>query len=151
MPKTPNPAPLLGEYHHALDSKGRVSVPVKFRSSLGRGAVVTRGLDRCLYVYPAQAWTELAEKLVQLPLAQAKARAFARLMLAGAMALEVDRQGRALLPDYLRRYAGLSRHVVFAGLANRAEVWDRTTWERERKRTEADSAEIAEALGGLGI
>jgi MraZ protein len=152
MPRNPATSPLfLGEYHHALDDKGRVAVPVKFRAGLGRNAVVTRGLDRCLYVYPAAAWGELADKLIKLPLASAKARAFARLMLAGAMALEVDRQGRALLPDYLRRYAGLSRHVVFAGLANRAEVWDRLTWERERRKSEADSAEIAEALGGLGI
>lgn len=145
------PALFLGEYHHALDDKGRIAVPVKFRSGLGRGAVVTRGLDRCLYVYPANAWSELADKLVKLPLAQAKARAFARLMLAGAMLLSVDRQGRALLPDYLRRYAGLTRPVVLAGLANHVEVWDRGTWERERRKSEADSAEIAEALGGLGI
>jgi MraZ protein len=150
-PKTPTPTLFLGEYHHALDDKGRIAVPVKFRSGLGTGAVVTRGLDRCLYVYPVAAWGELATKLMKLPLAQAKARAFARLMLAGAMALEVDRQGRALLPDYLRRYAGLKRHVVFAGLANRAELWDRATWERERRKSEAGSAEIAEALGNLGI
>lgn len=149
MPKNANL--FLGEYHHALDDKGRIAVPVKFRHGLRTGAVVTRGLDRCLYVYPAPAWRELADKLTKLPLAQAKARAFARLMLAGAMLLSVDGQGRALLPDYLRRYAGLKRNVVFAGLANRVELWDHALYERERKKSEADSSEIAEALGTLGI
>src|SRR5688572_24761482 len=97
----------IGEYHHSLDQKGRVQVPVKFRKDLQKGAVVTRGLDRCLFVYTADEWEILADKLAKLPIAKANSRAFARLMLAGAMELEIDRQGRVVLPEYLRQYASL--------------------------------------------
>lgn len=141
----------IGEYHHALDQKGRVQVPVKFRKDLLKGAVVTRGLDRCLFVYTAGEWKTLAEKLARLPIAQANSRAFARLMLAGAMELEIDRQGRVVLPEYLRDYAGLKKSLVIAGLYNRLELWDKDAWKRYRSGTEKDSGDIAEALGELGV
>lgn len=141
----------IGEYHHALDNKGRVQIPVKFRTDLLRGAVVTRGLDSCLFVYPKKEWAILADKLAKLPISKANTRAFARLMLAGAMELEIDRQGRALLPEYLRQYASLKKMVVVAGLYNRLEMWDKTVWERYRSGTEKQSGDIAEALGELGV
>ncbi len=141
----------IGEYHHALDEKGRVQVPVKFRADLLKGAVVTRGLDRCLFVYTKKEWQTLAEKLARLPIAQANSRAFARLMLAGAMELEMDKQGRAVLPEYLRQYASLKKMVVVAGLYNRLELWDQDAWERYRSGTEKQSGDIAEALSELGV
>lgn len=141
----------IGEYHHSLDDKGRVQVPVKFRKDLSKGAVVTRGLDRCLFVYTAEEWETLAEKLARLPIAKANSRAFARLMLAGAMELEIDRQGRVVLPEYLRTYAGLKKGVVIAGLYNRLELWDKEVWKRYRTGTEKQSGDIAEALGELGV
>ena len=88
----------LGEYYYNIDEKGRLAMPVKFRNQLAKGAVVTRGLDNCLFVYPKKEWQQLADKLAKLPISQAKARAFARLMLAGAMDVEMDRNGRFILP-----------------------------------------------------
>src|SRR3989344_2895813 len=142
---------LLGELKHNLDIKGRMAVPSKFRSKLSNGAIITRGLDNCLFIFANSEWEELAKKLVALPLAQANSRAFTRLMLAGAMDVEIDTQGRILIPDYLRKYAGLDKKVVVAGLYNRIEVWDGDTWERYKQKTESSSEEIAEKLGELGI
>ena len=141
----------IGEYHHALDDKGRVQVPVKFRSELLKGAVVTRGLDNCLFVYTKREWQVLAEKLAALPISKANTRAFSRLMLAGAMELEIDKQGRAVLPEYLRLYAHLKKGIVIAGLYSRLELWDKDVWKRYRSGTEKQSGDIAEALGELGV
>jgi len=142
---------LLGEFRHNLDTKGRVAVPAKFREKMSGGAIITRGLDNCLFLFDAKEWQTLAEKLVALPLAQANSRAFSRLMLAGAMDVEVDSQGRILIPDYLRNYAELKKEVVLAGLYSRVEIWNKEIWERYKDKTESSSEEIAEKLGELGI
>lgn len=142
---------LLGEYKHNLDSKGRLAVPAKFREKLSSGAIITRGLDSCLFVFGSKEWDVLAQKLIALPLSQANSRAFVRLMLAGAMDVELDSQGRILIPDYLRKYASLNKETVIAGLYNRMEIWDEHTWERYKQKTESASEEIAEKLGELGI
>lgn len=146
-----NPAMFIGEYHHTLDEKGRLAVPIKFRATLADGAVATRGLDRCLFLYSRPEWETLALKLASLPLAQADTRAFARLMLAGAMEVEVDRSGRITLPEYLRTYAVLSKDVVVAGLYNRLEIWDEVAWRSYASRTESQGNDIAERLSGLGV
>ncbi len=142
---------LLGEYKHNLDTKGRIAIPAKFREKFSAGAIITRGLDNCLFVFGREEWQKLVEKLNALPLAQANSRAFVRLMLAGAMDVALDAQGRVLLPDYLRRYAGLKKEAVVAGLYNRMEIWDAATWEQYKHKTEVASEEIAEKLGELGI
>lgn len=141
----------IGEYQHSLDPKGRIAVPAKFRAKLLGGAIITRGLDHCLFLISAKEWEILATKLIALPLAQANSRAFVRLMLAGAMEVAPDQQGRILIPDYLRKYAGLVKQAVIAGLYNRIEIWDAETWRDYRTRTESSSDEIAEKLGELGI
>ena len=141
----------IGEYSHNLDEKGRLAVPKKFRSDLSKGAVVTRGLDSCLFLYTKAEWEKLAEKLANLPFAQANTRAFARLMLAGAMDVGLDKQGRIMLPEYLRTFAGLKKETILAGLYNRLEIWDQKTWGEYTKRTEAASNEIAERMGELGV
>ncbi len=141
----------IGEYKHAIDEKGRMAVPVKFRKDLAEGAIITKGLDNCLFIFTKPEWELLAGKLAQMPLAQANARAFARLMLAGAMDVEIDGQGRVLVPDYLRKYAGLKKSAVVAGVYSRLEVWDEEAWNRYKGKTEAASDEIAEKLGELGI
>jgi MraZ protein len=140
----------IGEYSHNLDEKGRMAVPAKFRSQL-KGAIITRGLDRCLFVFNKSDWEILAKKIMALPLTQANSRAFARLMLSGAMEAPLDQQGRILVPDYLRRYAGLRREAIIAGVYNRIEIWDEVSWNRYKSKTEASSDEIAEKLGELGI
>ena len=141
----------LGEYHHTVDPKGRVAVPAKFRKQLGSEVVVTRGLDNCLFIYPVHEWQRLAERLASLPLSQANSRAFARLMLAGAMEVGVDKQGRIMLPDYLRQYASVQKKVVLAGLYNRLELWDTEAWEEYREGAEENSSAIAEAMHDLGV
>lgn len=141
----------IGEYQHSMDEKGRLAVPTKFRADLSKGAIVTRGLDRCLFLYPIEEWEKVAEKLVKLPISQAKSRAFARLMLAGAMDVTLDRQGRVVLPEYLREYGNLNKKVVVAGLYDRLEIWDEEAWKAYKAETENDSNEIAEALGELGV
>lgn len=141
----------IGEYHHAIDEKGRLAVPVKFRKDLLKGGVVTRGLDYCLFMYTEKDWKELADKLAKLPIAKATSRAFARLMLAGAMEINVDKQGRVMVPEYLRDFANVKKGVVIAGLYNRIEIWDEKAWEKYRKGTESKSGDIAETLGELGV
>lgn len=141
----------IGEYHHSIDDKSRVAVPVKFREELKRGAVVTKGLDSCLVVYPQEQWKALADKLSSLPISQSNSRAFSRFLLSGAMDVELDKQGRMLLPDYLRQYAKMGRKVIIVGLHTRLEIWDEKQWEAYRAKTEEASIQIAEQLGELAI
>jgi MraZ protein len=131
----------IGEYKHTIDEKGRLAIPIKFRADLSKGAVVTRGLDTSLFLFPKEEWDKLAEKLASLPLGQSNSRAFARLMLAGAMDVEVDKQGRVMLPEYLRVYAGLQKSVVIAGLYTRLELWDETSWNSESSVYNSESRE----------
>ncbi|MFA6105047.1 MAG: division/cell wall cluster transcriptional repressor MraZ [Patescibacteria group bacterium] len=141
----------IGEYSHNLDDKGRLAIPAKFRNQVKKGAVVTRGLDNCLFLYTKSEWEKLAEKLATLPISQSNSRAFSRLMLAGAMDVEVDKQGRIILPEYLRRFAGLKKEVVLAGLYSRIEIWDAGEWNVYKSQTEKESGNIAERMAELGI
>jgi len=139
----------IGEYQHTIDDKNRLAVPVKFRKSLNKGAVITRGLDNCLFLYPMDEWKVLADKLSKLPLGQANTRAFARLMLAGAMDVSLDKQGRIIIPDYLKRFAKMEKKTILAGLYNRIEVWDEKEWEKFKIGAEKESSDIAERLGEI--
>ncbi len=145
------PPMFIGEYSHNLDDKGRMAIPVKFRRDLAKGAVVTRGLDNCLFLYTKTEWAKLAEKLAALPISQSNSRAFARLMLAGAMDVEVDKQGRVVLPEYLRKFASIKKSLVVAGLYNRLEIWDEELWNKYKNQTEAESGAIAEKMAELGV
>ncbi len=141
----------IGEYKYNLDNKNRLALPSKFRKLFSSGAVITKGLDNCLFIYTTKEWSKLVEKLAALPISQAKSRAFSRLMLAGAMDSRLDGQGRIILPDYLKDFAGLKKKVVVAGLYNRLEVWDENLWSQYQRTSEKDSNEIAEGLVGLGV
>ncbi len=141
----------IGEYYYKIDTKKRLAVPSKFRLSLGKKVVITRGLDNCLFLFPSKEWVILAEKLSKLPLAQSDARGFARIMLAGAMEVDVDALGRILVPDYLKKYAGFSKNVVVAGLYNRIEIWDEKKWNIYKQKTEKEAGDIAERLKELGV
>lgn len=141
----------IGEYEASLDEKGRVAVPTKFRATLKGKAVVTRGLDGSLFLYPGAEWKTMAEKLASLPISTANTRSFSRLMLAGAMEVEFDKQGRIILPGYLKEFAGLSKRVVFAGLYNRIEIWSDERWATYKQKAESESTVIAEQLGSLGV
>lgn len=141
----------IGEYTASIDDKGRVSIPSKFRQGLGSTVVVTRGLDSSLFLYTLEEWKKLAEKLASLPISTANTRAFSRLMLAGAMDCEVDKQGRIILPAYLKDFAKISKKVVVAGLYSRIEIWSEELWSSYKEQTEKESNQIAEALGELGV
>jgi len=141
----------LGQHQHNLDSKGRLAIPAKFREKLTGGGIITRGLDYCLFLFPLKEWEILAKKLINLPLAQSNSRAFVRLMLAGAVEVQIDKQGRILIPDYLRKYAQLKKETIIAGLYNRIEIWDEKKWTEYKNKTESSSDEIAERLSELGI
>lgn len=140
----------IGQYNHNIDDKGRVALPVKFRTELKK-AVVTKGLDNCLFVYPKKEWDRMAEKLAALSVSKSNTRAFSRLMLAGAVEVEFDKQGRIILPEYLRNFANLKKEVVIAGLYNRLEIWDKDAWLKYQQEMEKNSNEIAENLNELGV
>ncbi len=141
----------IGEYNHNLDDKGRLAVPAKFRAILKKGAVVTKGLDNCLFLYSKEQFEKIAAKFATLPISQARARAFTRHMLAGAMDVDFDNQGRITLPDYLRKFSSLKKKVIIAGLYNHLEIWDETSWLKYKTESEKNSNAIAEELGDLGI
>ena len=139
----------MGEYNHTVDEKGRLIIPVKFRDELGSEFVVTKGLDGCLFAYDLTEWRVLEEKLRALPLTNKDARAFARFMLGGAASVEIDKQGRILLPQVLRNFAGLEKDVVLIGVASRIEIWNKEKW--EDASYDADAEELAEKMENLGI
>jgi len=141
----------IGEYTYKIDEKKRLAIPVKFRKSLGKKAIITRGLDSCLFLYPLKEWNVLAEKLSKLPLSQADARGFVRIMLAGAMEVSFDNLGRILIPDYLKDYAYILKNVVIAGLYSRIEIWDKKKWKLYKFKTEKEVGNISERLKELGI
>ncbi len=139
----------MGEYNHTIDPKGRVIVPVKFREALGDEFVVTKGLDGCLFVYDKSEWTAFEEKLKTLPITNKDARNFVRFFLAGATTVEVDKQGRILLPAVLREFAELVKDVVLIGVASRVEIWSKERW--GGTATFDDMEDIAEHMAELGL
>jgi len=141
----------LGEFEHTLDDRGRIAIPAKWRPELGEGLVVTRGLDRCLFLWPMAGWRSIADKLSQLSLMQNDARRIHRLIFSGAVDTAPDRLGRILLPGFLRDYADLRDSVVLVGLLNRCEIWSRDNWHAERGQAEEQSAQLAEHLFSLGV
>lgn len=136
----------VGEFSHLIDNKGRLAIPIKFRNTLEEGLVVTKGLDGCLFLYTRKEWDNLTEKINSMPFSQSNARAFSRLILAGAMDLVPDKQGRINLPKYLLDYAKIKSNVIVAGLFNRLEIWDSKVWEEYKKKTEKDVEAMAEQL-----
>jgi MraZ protein len=136
----------IGEYRHTFDQKNRISLPAKFRKDLGASVVVTRGLDKCLWIFSKSAWKKQAESFSAHSAGGAAGRGLARLMLAGASEAEVDKSGRVLVPDYLKSFASLSEKAVIAGVSDRVEVWDEKAWERYTASIERDADAFAETL-----
>ena len=139
-----------GEYRHTVDEKGRLAVPARFRAQLDGGAVVARWLDECLAIFPKQAWEDLATKVRALPITDAGARSFQRYLFAGAFDVDLDRQGRVLVPLNLRQFAGLEGEAVVVGSLDHAEIWAPQRWDGYRKALE-DPDVLARHLTGLGI
>ncbi|MBS3886243.1 MAG: division/cell wall cluster transcriptional repressor MraZ [Dethiobacter sp.] len=141
----------MGEHQHAVDSKGRLIMPVKFREDLGESFVVTRGLESCLFVYPLQEWHLLTEKLKDLPFTKADARAFMRFFFSGAVNCELDKQGRILIPNNLREHAKLVKDVMVIGVSNRVEIWSQEVWDEYSRQTGLSYEDIAEKMIDLAL
>lgn len=142
---------LIGEYNHTLDTKKRMAIPARLRKELGERAILTRGLNNCLFLYPMQQWQRVTEKLSQLSVGQGDTRGFLRLMFSGAVEVELDQLGRILIPDYLKTYAELKQRVVVVGVNDRLEVWDEDRWSNYKNGVEKNTDMIAEKLGELGL
>lgn len=140
----------IGEYNHGLDTKNRIIIPAKFREELGKNFVLTKGLDGCLYVYPKSQWEVLQKKLETLPLTNKNARAFVRFFFSGAHELELDKQGRTLIPQNLLEYGQIQKEIVSIGVSNRIEIWSKEKWE-EYNNSNIDYDSIAEQMSELGI
>lgn len=139
----------MGEYAHTVDEKGRIIMPAKFRDQLDGKFYVTKGLDKCLFVYSKEEWSGIEAKFREIPLTTKDARAFARKFFSGACECEIDKQGRMLLPQNLREHAGLIKDVVLAGVLNRIEIWSKESWEDADAATDMD--DIAETMASLGL
>ncbi len=139
----------MGEYNHTVDAKGRLIIPSRFREELKNEFIVTKGLDGCLFVFPGNEWQIFEEKLKALPLTNKNARQFSRFFVAGATPCELDRQGRILVPQTLRKFAGLEKDVVLTGNLNRIEVWSKEKWNEICDYDDMDS--IAESMQDMGI
>jgi MraZ protein len=139
---------LKGEYQYALDDKGRVVIPPKFRHVLGEMVVATRGVDECVSIYSPGEWAKVEQHLQSLPTRQ---RDILRYVLAGAVDLEVDRQGRVTLPPHLRQHAKIERDLVVVGLVKRLEVWNRSTWTAYLEKTQTSARQLAEQIDDLSI
>jgi len=141
---------LIGEYLHTLDPKKRLSVPSRFRKEVGKKVVITHGLDNCLFVYPIKQWESVMEKVSSLPMGAADTRGFGRFLLGGAVETDVDSNGRILIPDFLKQFAGLKSKVAIVGVHDRVEVWDEKAWNTYKGRVEKQADVLAEKLGEVG-
>lgn len=142
---------LIGEYTHTFDTKNRVALPAKFRKEFGSRVIVTKGLDRCLFIYSPKAWQKIVDRMSDLSIGQAGTRGFNRFMLSGAVDVEPDSQGRILIPDFLKGFAKLEGKVVLAGVNDRVEVWNESEWETYKASIEQNADQLAEKLGEIGI
>lgn len=140
---------LMGEYGHALDTKGRLIMPAKLRQDIGDKFILTKGLDGCLFAFSQIEWLNFEEKLKNLPLSDKNARNFVRFFLSGATECEIDKQGRFLIPSNLRVASNLEKEVIIIGVGTRIEIWDKSTWEKCDKEISAD--DIAQNMADLGI
>lgn len=141
----------LGEFEHTIDDKGRITIPAKFRGRLASGAVVTKGIDPCLWLYPVDGWHDLATQISDLPQTDSKAREFRRQVFGGASDSVPDRQGRVNLPPYLRQYANIDKQAVIVGLFDHCEVWNPDDWRQRQQHSHDDPEGRAAQFESLGI
>lgn len=141
----------IGAHYHNLEAKGRLAIPAGYREKLTSGGVITIGLDGCLFLFPNSYWLELSEKLANLPLTNQLARQFTRLLVQSASELDLDNQGRTLIPDNLKKSASLKKQVVIAGALTRIEIWDREAYHRHLNLITQENPDWQKSLGELNI
>lgn len=140
---------LTGEFQHNIDVKGRMIMPAKFRDELGEKFVTTKGLDKCLFIFPLSEWEKLDKQLSELSLS--KGREIQRFFYGGMTECEIDKQGRILIPANLREYAGLEKDIIVIGLNKRAEIWSKSNWDSQNERFIQNTDEVALQMEELGI
>ena len=142
---------LIGEFEHSLDTKGRLTMPVKLREDVGDKFILSKGLDGCLFGFSQKDWDTFEEKLKGLPLVNKNARDFVRFFLSGAIEVEIDKQGRFLIPSNLREYACLEKEAVVTGVGTRLEIWNKDKWKVYNSEENLSADEIAENMANLDI
>ncbi len=142
---------LIGEYTHTLDDKNRMSLPVKFRKEMGKSVVVAPGLDKCLSIFTVKEWEKISSKLSDSSMIASDNRSFSRFIFGQAVALDVDTQGRILIPENLKNRSGLSTKVIVIGVQNRAEIWNEKTWNDYKKMVDTQADALADKLGQIGV
>lgn len=141
----------LGEYTHSIDAKGRLIVPSKFREDLSGSAVLTKGLDGCLFLFPKKEWEILSQKLSQLPLARQEARSFTRFFFSSATEVELDKQGRIAIPQHLQQFAGIDKNIQVIGMNSRVELWASEHWAAFQDTSEESFEQLAELMATYDI
>ena len=142
---------LIGHFNHTFDDKKRISIPAKWRTTLGKKVVITSGLDKSLFIFSMKEWTQIAEKISSLSFTNIESRKFGRFMLANAFDTDIDSVGRILINDSLRNFADLNSKVVLVGMYNRLEVWDEEIWNKYSSQNNKDADSIANKLSEIGI
>jgi MraZ protein len=141
----------IGEFTHTLDDKKRLSLPSKFRKELGKKVIITHGLDNCLFMFTLSQWNKIAEQLGNMSFGNADSRGFNRIMLGGAVEIEVDTAGRILIPDFLRQYAGVTTgKLVFTGVHTRIEIWEEKKWKSYKEKILKQADSLASKLSDIG-
>ncbi len=141
----------LGEYNHNIDTKQRVIVPSKFRDELGTSFVITKGYDECVFIYDLNEWEVLVNKVKALPKGDPSVRKFERFFIGGASILDVDSQGRVVIPKTIKEYAKIEKEVVFLGVSNRIELWSKELWDKYNDEENFVDDSLAEKMALLGI
>ena len=142
---------LIGEFTHSIDPKGRITIPSKFREELSEGFVITKGLDNCLFLYPLEEWDKIETKLKNLPMTNKNVRSFVRTFFSGAEDMNIDKQGRVLLPQNLREHALIEKEAVIIGVSTRVEIWSKSSWDDYNLNEGLSYEEMAEKMAELGI
>jgi MraZ protein len=141
----------FGKFGHTIDEKGRLTIPSKYRETLDKGLVLTRGLDHCLYIFPMEEWERLSLKIQQLLMTDSDSRHFISFLFSEACDCVPDRQGRVVIPSELRDYAALDSNVVVTGSHNHLEIWNTDTYRAFKTEIESDPQGLAQRISGLGI
>ncbi len=142
---------LIGEYNHTLDEKNRMSLPVKFRKELGKSVVLSPGLDNCLSIFTTKEWQKISEKLSDSSMLTSDNRSFSRFMFGQAVQVDIDSNGRILIPENLKTRSGLGGKVIVIGVQNRAEIWNENAWIEYKKVVEKEADTLADKLGQIGV
>ena len=141
----------MGKDQNSIDAKNRMIIPAKHRNELGLTCVLTKGIDKCLYIYTMNSWTSFMEKLSKLPSSDPDARAFIRHFYSNAVECELDKQGRITIPQELREYAGIEKDLITVGVLDKIEVWSRSEWEKDENGTQLEPAVFAKKMVEYGI